>query len=179
MFKYCSLLQKTCKTPIHNYLRLSDSLDETLQLVRSMDQAKEYKRERDDIDVMVAKLGQTKAEKLLLQINDEILTLNCPVCKKPFSDFDACVVLKCSLCTYKFCGWCFEYFPHDVNGHPHVGECARNPHPGSVFGTFEDWTTATVVYRKRLLQKFLSELSLGLNFEIMADVKRLSDVAFA
>jgi len=168
-----------CMLPMHGYLLLCNSAADLLDLVRGLDQAKEYNREREDIERNISQLGKSKQEKLLMQIKDQVLTLICPVCTKPFNDFDACAVLKCSLCNYKFCGWCFEYLPITGDQHGHVADCARNPDPGDVFTTFPAWKAESVVYRKSKLEKFLAGLSFELQFEIMADVKRLSDEAFA
>jgi len=167
-----------CMLPVHGYALLCSSPAELLDLMLAMDQAKEYERERTNTAVMIAKLGQSDTQRLLLHINDQILQLLCPVCKKTFNDFDACAELKCSLCACKFCGWCFKYIAAGTDGHDHVANCVHNPVPGELFTNKEAWEAGSVTYRKHQLEKFLSGLSLTVNFATMAGVKNLVDAAF-
>lgn len=65
-------------------------------------------------------------------ILDEILTLRCPSCRRPFADFGRgeCFALKCP-CKIQFCGYCLANCGADA--HRHVRNCPHNPYPGSLF----------------------------------------------
>jgi len=180
VYKYCAYdAGEDCMAPVHGLLQLCDKKEDLLAVVLAMNHAKEYERERELVRVNIAHINETKKEKLLKQVNEEILTLTCPSCKKSFHDFKDCAALQCSLCKNDFCGWCFKYCASFADSHAHVRQCIHNPDIGTVFTNLQDWTVGTIAYRKGKVETFLSELSLTLQFEIMADVKQLCDTAFA
>ncbi len=63
------------------------------------------------------------------RIQDEILTLRCPACRRAFYDFDGCMALTCSneACKAYFCALCCHQEADDQKSHQHVRQCRLNP----------------------------------------------------
>ena len=52
-------------------------------------------------------------------IEEEILQMKCPRCRRAFYDFEGCFAISYSTCACKFCGWCHQDCG-DNDAHPHV-----------------------------------------------------------
>ena len=97
---------------------------------------------------------------MVFHINEEILTLKCPIegCKQAFFDFDACCALECSRCKTSFCAWCGEGFKKSKQAcHRHVLKCDFNIEP--IGGLFTDTDTINKGWnarRSQLLEVFFS-----------------------
>jgi hypothetical protein len=66
-------------------------------------------------------------------ILNNILTLKCPRCAKPFIDFTNCCALTCmdeagNGCNASFCAFCLKLC--DGDAHKHVAHCPKNTNPG-------------------------------------------------
>ena len=59
-------------------------------------------------------------------IEEEILQMKCPRCRRAFYDFEGCFAISCSTCACKFCGWCLQDCG-DNDAHPHVRSCGKVP----------------------------------------------------
>jgi len=91
-------------------------------------------------------------------IREELLTLKCPRCGQAFLDFDGCFALTCSGCGCGFCAWCLKDCGTDA--HQHVAECPEGNNRG-YHGRKEDFDTAQLNRRKRLVRKYLGDISDG------------------
>ena len=91
-------------------------------------------------------------------IVDGVALPQCPACKTPFWDFEACFAISCSSCPHKFCGWCFKDCGDDA--HSHVRSCGAKPRDADVFfGSREEFEAALKQRRTRHLREFLATLS--------------------
>ena len=66
-------------------------------------------------------------------IQEEILTIKCPRCKKAFVEFTNCFAISCTDdkgngCNAGFCAFCLELCGNDA--HAHVANCPMNINPG-------------------------------------------------
>lgn len=68
------------------------------------------------------------AERLRLEIIENILTLRCPRCKTAFIDYEGCAALTCGRCSAGFCALCLMDCGGDA--HTHVANCPENPGMG-------------------------------------------------
>ena len=59
-------------------------------------------------------------------IEEEILQMKCPRCRRAFYDFEGCFAISCSTCACKFCGWCLQDCG-EKDAHPHVRTCGKVP----------------------------------------------------
>jgi hypothetical protein len=59
-------------------------------------------------------------------IEEEILQVKCPRCRRAFHDFEGCFAISCSSCPCKICGWCLRDCG-DQDAHPHVRQCSKKP----------------------------------------------------
>ncbi len=65
-------------------------------------------------------------------IEEQILLLRCPRCKRVFLDYSGCAALTCDSCMCGFCACCLKDCGN--NAHPHLAEgCAANPNGKDYF----------------------------------------------
>ena len=95
----------------------------------------------------------------------------CPACKTPFWDFEACFAISCSSCPHKFCGWCFQDCgTSDQEAHRHVASCSAKPAGADpLFGRIEEFHAAHNERCRQRVNAYLESLE-GKN--IRADVER-------
>mmetsp|Transcript_7847 Transcript_7847/g.19475 ORF Transcript_7847/g.19475 Transcript_7847/m.19475 type:complete len:166 (-) Transcript_7847:129-626(-) len=106
----------------------------------------------------IADADEREAERVRLEIVDEILTLRCPnpQCGAALQDFSGCFALTCYQCSAGFCGWCVEYWSHDAHGH--VPTCARSLSGGHLCAPFELFERAQVLRKKELIVARLARM---------------------
>ena len=94
----------------------------------------------------------------------------CPACKTPFWDFEACFAISCSSCPHKFCGWCFQDCgTSDQEAHRHVASCSEKPAGADpLFGRIEEFHAS---HKERCRQRVTAYLE-SLEGNIRADVER-------
>ena len=108
------------------------------------------------------------AERHRLKIIEDILTLRCPhpTCNLVIIDFDGCFAVQHSEggqgihkqgCGLYFCGWCLEKCWTNADCHNHVKACRHNLHPGSYYGTKDEFDRTHVERRRALVRKYLQE----------------------
>ena len=88
------------------------------------------------------------AERLRLEIIENILTLKCPRCKVAFLDYSGCAALTCSTCQAGFCACCLKDCGN--NAHSHVLECSPN---GTYFVTNEEFIRIHSQRREKLISE--------------------------
>jgi hypothetical protein len=68
------------------------------------------------------------------ELNNKIFILKCPnpMCETPFSDFDGCGALECTICSTHFCCLCFTTGTSQIV-HAHVRNCDISPANGELF----------------------------------------------
>lgn len=105
-------------------------------------------------------------------VEEEILQMKCPRCKKAFFDFEGCFAISCSSCPCKFCGWCL----HDCGGgdaHPHVRVCGKVPQGvDALFPQMPDVRGAFLKTHKQRCQERIDLYLQTLDIDIREDVKR-------
>lgn len=95
-------------------------------------------------------------------IAENILTIKCAKCDLAILDFDGCFSITCGRCQSNICGWCLAAFDRSRDAHEHVKTCEKNLHPGSYYGTLEEFRVLHVSRRKKLLKEYLRTLESGL-----------------
>ena len=129
------------------------------------DEIQKLKEEHIDDKAMKMKVS---AERHRLKIIEDILTLRCPhpTCNLVIIDFDGCFAVQHSEggqgihkqgCGLYFCGWCLEKSRTNDDCHNHVKACRHNLHPGSYFGTKDEFDRTHVERRRALVRKYLQE----------------------
>jgi hypothetical protein len=116
-------------------------------------------REYDErLEIEKRNMGKKLLEDAVLEekkkIIEDILTLKCPRCRRPFLDFSGCFALECSACSCAFCAYCLKDCGGDA--HSHVAQCEDNISPGrNVFASVEIFHEAQRERRTRLLKQHL------------------------
>lgn len=100
-------------------IKIRKAVDEALK-----EQENRLKKEFERIQAIQDKEEQM-AERLRLQIIEDIMTLRCPRCKCAFLDYEGCAALTCNHCKAGFCALCLEDCGSDA--HRHVVNCKDNP----------------------------------------------------
>ena len=106
-------------------------------------------------------------ERHRLKIIEDILTLRCPHCKIVMIDFSNCFAVQhqedngngahVQGCGLYFCGWCLEKCGTNNDCHNHVKDCKHNVHPGSYYGTNDEFNRVHGQRRQALVLKYLLE----------------------
>ena len=73
-------------------------------------------------------IEEREAEKIRLDLIENVLTLRCPRCKTAFLDYTGCAALTCSTCKAGFCAICLKDCGNDA--HAHVVRCPENSEGG-------------------------------------------------
>ena len=97
------------------------------------------------------------AERLRLDIINDILTLRCPRCKIAFIDYTGCAALTCGCCHAGFCAMCLK----DCGGedvHRHVVQCPEN-RTRQIFITLVDFNRHHSLRRQNLIHAEIKNLS--------------------
>ncbi|KAG5180611.1 hypothetical protein JKP88DRAFT_279478 [Tribonema minus] len=97
------------------------------------------------------------------QIIEKCMNHTCTKCKRVWGPFDACAVLRCEFCRFRFCGLCMSEVPPRAEGqdagkdaaHNHVRACSLNPSPGRVFVATEMIEKVWAIARVRNINAFL------------------------
>lgn len=135
-----SLLCPECSEPIgllnvakdsapQNIFHLLENLKSEIKIRKAVskalqDQEERLKKEFDRI-MSIQDQEERMAERLRLEIIEEILTLRCPRCKCAFIDYSGCAALTCCKCSAGFCALCLQDCGSDA--HQHVANCKENP----------------------------------------------------
>jgi hypothetical protein len=128
---------------------------------------------------------ERKAERLRLEIINDILTLRCPRCKTAFLDYSGCAALTCGVCKAGFCALCLL----DCGGtdaHQHVANCRDNTMrnvfiPQEFFNKHHSKRRENLIYQKiqnetdktktivcKRMEKDFRDLGIQINFQIKA-----------
>ena len=101
------------------------------------------------------------------KIIEDILTLRCPHCNLVIIDFDGCFAVQHSEgdhgrykqgCGLYFCGWCLEKCGTNDDCHNHVNACQHNLHPGSYYGTNDEFSRVHNQRRRALVLTYLQNV---------------------
>ena len=101
------------------------------------------------------------------KIIEDILTLRCPHCNLVIIDFDGCFAVQHSGgeqgrykqgCGLYFCGWCLEKCRTNDDCHIHVKACKYNLHPGSYYGTIDEFSRVHNQRRRALVLTYLQNV---------------------
>ena len=93
------------------------------------------------------------------KIIEDILTLRCPHCKLAIIDFNGCFAVQHSGgCGIYFCGWCLEEHRTNDDCHNHVKACPHNLHPGSYYGTNDEFSRVHNQRRRALVLTYLQNV---------------------
>ena len=87
------------------------------------EQGTQLKKEFDRI-MAIQDQDERDAERMRLDIIEDILTLRCPRCKIAFIDYEGCAALICSCCKAGFCAFCL--IDCGDNAHSHLPICNQN-----------------------------------------------------
>ena len=142
-------------------------------------QEKRLRKEFERIQA-IANLDEREANRVRLEIVEEIMTLRCPRCKTAFADFEGCFALRCNpRCGAGICAWCLKDCGSDA--HAHVLVCPErrvegyfaeielfNEHHARrreklVRAKFNLQTRDVQAYLRRLLEKDLKDLGITLD----------------
>lgn len=142
------------------------------------------------------RLAEDALAPLRRRIIDDVLTLQCPACRKAMADevvggvrrqlpWEGCFAVECRDdgghgCGAHFCGWCFAVFPVGRAGsaacHAHVGQCAHNAAPRrDLFGGANAvalFTESLRALRQRKLQAHLAGLPEAQRAALLASLQR-------
>ena len=120
------------------------------------------RKHKENIAVMRQEIANASAQERIifehrLTIVEEILTLTCQHrgCGAAIFEFDACFAVRCNLCGNDFCAWCLLDCGRDA--HEHVKRCPESKHPGSVYGTKEQFEDHQNGRRKLKVQQYLAQ----------------------
>lgn len=95
-------------------------------------------------------------------IQEQLLSICCPHCKRVFLDFSGCCAVTCSdPCNRYFCGLCLSAQPNSSVCHSHVQSCSKNPNRGNYFC---DQATLDVIHRKQRIaevKQYLKQPQVG------------------
>ena len=101
------------------------------------------------------------------KIIEDILTLRCPHCNLVIIDFNGCFAVQHSEgeqgrykqgCGLYFCGWCLEKCRTNDDCHNHVKACQHNLHPGSYYGTIDEFNRVHAQRRRALVLTYLQNI---------------------
>jgi hypothetical protein len=79
--------------------------------------------------------------------------------------------VTCNQCSNQFCGWCLLDQSRDA--HEHVKNCRESKHPGSYFGTKEQFDSHQNSKRELKVQQYLAQTVIA---EDRAAVRRAIEV---
>jgi len=157
-------------------IKITKAVNEALK-----DQETRLRKEFERIQAIQDREEQM-AERLRLEIIEDILTLRCPRCKLAFIDYSGCAALTCAKCKAGFCALCLKDCGHDA--HQHVVNCPENIYK-NVFVTEEQFNrinskrrekhindkikdqtnkTKTLLYKK--MEKDFRDLGIQVNFQL-------------
>ena len=120
-FQYQTIAQ--CCTE-EAFAMLRQRMDQVHHAQKELEFEKKFKeRERAILSMKTKELEVAVARK---HIEEAIMTISCPRCKKAFVDFDGCAALVC-VCKCAFCACCLKDCGQDA--HAHVKSCPQNPPP--------------------------------------------------
>ena len=111
------------------------------------DQEDRLRKEYENL-MAIQDVEERDAERLRLDIIENILTLRCPRCKCAFIDYSGCAALTCSFCNAGFCALCLKDCGGDA--HAHVPGCDLNPER-SMFITYEKFNQNHSIRRQNLI----------------------------
>eukprot|EP00121_Abeoforma_whisleri_P008950 Awhi_evm1s8216 len=90
--------------------------------IRQEEERKYQERLKLDMEKSLVELTVLKH---LQHIQNELLTLKCPLNGHAFVDFTGCAALKCKSCDCHFCAYCLIDCKNSTSCHNHVTECSK------------------------------------------------------
>ncbi len=140
-----------------NVFVLLENLKSNIKIKKAVDEAlkeQETRLKKEFERIQAIKDEEERmAERLRLEIIENILTLRCPGCKCAFIDYVGCAALTCSKCNAHFCALCL--IDCGADAHAHVAHCIDNPTPGNVFISQEQFNKQHSKRRENLIKEKL------------------------
>jgi len=128
---------------------LLESKEKTLREELNAQNKRVLERELEEMQRRSVLQNQVLAAKRYVE--EELMTLKCPRCRRAFADFSGCCALTCGGdgpgCGCAFCAWCLQDCGHDA--HAHVRTCPRNPARGELFDSKRQFPASQ---RKRVVE---------------------------
>ncbi len=148
-----SLLNVAKESVPKNVFVLLENLKSNIKIKKAVDEAlkeQETRLKKEFERIQAIKDEEERmAERLKLEIIEDILTLRCPGCKLAFIDYSACAALTCK-CGAHFCALCLMDCGTDA--HRHVANCKDNPTPGNLFISQEQFNKQHSKRRENLIK---------------------------
>ncbi len=176
----CPLHRNGCAAPPYAFSALARRLPEEAYVKVQAASLRSRERElvqRIEADVELRLRAELHAERQLASharsvalarrhVEEDILCLRCPGCRRVVEDWDACDLVTCA-CAVKFCGWCFTR----TADHAHVTNCATNPARGNVFSSASAKEAAQARRRGERVREFLATLEPQLRAELLSELQ--------
>lgn len=109
------------------------------------------------------------AERVRLDLIENVLTLRCQRCKTAFIDYVGCAALTCGYCKAGFCALCLKDCGSDA--HSHVTHCPENI-SGKIFIRDEDFKEHHRKRREKIINEKIKEMPKKAQDFLMPKIKK-------